>query len=117
MDAAHVNSGSAATRFKTLPQFPLRWPSPAEMWIKAAQAGSSAAGRRKGNGNAPRLATGATPQSVGARARALLRDQLPKPETSIMAAAEAAKIPEPVLIAAACVLKVRTRKGQSWLLG
>jgi hypothetical protein len=114
-------------RFKTLPRFPLRWPSPAKMRayararreeaIKAAQAGSTV-GKREGNGSAPGAATSAAPQSVGARARALVREQLkdgPKPESSVMAAATAADIPERTLIAAASVLGVRTRRGQWWL--
>jgi hypothetical protein len=114
--------------FKTLPRFPLRWPSPAEMRayararrgeaIKAAQA-SGVAAKRKGNGSVSGVATKvAAPQPVGARARALVREQLkhgPRPEASIMAAGKAAAIPEPVLIAAACVLKVRTQRGQWWL--
>jgi hypothetical protein len=92
-----------------LPRFSLRWPSPGE-----AQAYDRA---RRGEAT---KAAGKSNSNTRARARALVRDQLkdgPKPEASIMAAAEAAEIPETFLIAAACVLRVPTQKGQWWLPG
>lgn len=52
------------------------------------------------------------------RARALVREQLkhgPKPAALVVAAAEAADIPEHMLIAAAAALGVRSQKGQ-WRL-
>jgi hypothetical protein len=54
------------------------------------------------------------------RARALLRAQLadgPKPGALVEAAAQAAEIPKPALIAAADELGVRTRRGRWWLPG
>jgi hypothetical protein len=54
------------------------------------------------------------------RAQALVREQLangPKAEAEIEAAAQAAEIPKPSLIAAADALGVRTRRGQWWLPG
>jgi hypothetical protein len=49
-----------------------------------------------------------------------VREQLangPKPESRVVAAAEAAEIPERSSTAAADVLGVRTRRGQWWLPG
>jgi hypothetical protein len=60
---------------------------------------SSAAGKREGNGSAPSAATSAA-LPVGARARALVREQLkhgPKPEASIMVAAETRPTPNEAL--------------------
>jgi len=57
---------------------------------------------------------------MGARARTLLREELkhgPRPESSVMATAEAAEIPERSLIAATDALAVRSQKGQWWLWG
>jgi hypothetical protein len=77
---------------------------------------TSAAGRRRDVARAeptPKPAPG-----VSKRARELLRAQLadgPRPASQIEAAAEAAKIPERTLIAAASVLGVRTQRGQWWL--
>jgi hypothetical protein len=94
--------------FKTLPRSPLRWPSPAEMraYERAWRKETVKAVKREGD------------RSARARALALVREQLkdgPKPEASIMAAAEAGEISEHVLIAAACVLRVRTQRGQWWI--
>jgi len=54
------------------------------------------------------------------RAQRLLLEQLangPRPGSQLEAAAEAAAIPESVLIAAADALGVRTQRGQWWLPG
>jgi len=54
------------------------------------------------------------------RAQRLLLEQLangPRPGSQLEAAAEAAEIPESVLIAAADALGVRTQRGQWWLPG
>lgn len=90
------------------PRSPLHWPSPAEMraYERAWRKETVKAAKRAGD------------RSARARALALVREQLkdgPKPEASIMAAAEAAEISEHVLIAAACVLRVRTQRGQWWM--
>jgi hypothetical protein len=82
------------------------WPSPTEMreYERAWRKETVEAAKHEGN--------------KSARARALVREQLkhgPRSEASIVAAAEAAKISELVLIAAASVLGVRTQKGQWWL--
>jgi hypothetical protein len=53
-----------------------------------------------------------------ARSQALVREQLkhgPKPESTVLAAAHLAEIPERSPIAAADALGVRTRKGVWWL--
>ena len=82
------------------------WPSPTEMreYERAWRKETVEAAKHEGN--------------KSARARALVREQLkhgPRSEASIVSAAEAAKISELVLIAAASVLGVRTQKGQWWL--
>jgi hypothetical protein len=41
----------------------------------------------------------------------------PKPESTVMAAADLAEIPERSLIAAASALGVRTQRGQWWIPG
>jgi hypothetical protein len=90
--------------YRKLPKFPLRWPSREEMQASARV--------RRGFAKAAKAAR------QEARAQALVREQLkhgPKSEASIMAAAEAADIPEYMLIAAADVLGVRTQRGQ-WRL-
>jgi hypothetical protein len=90
---------------KTLPRFPPRSPTPYEMQTYA---------RARRKAAAKRMAD----SSGRARAQALVREQLkygPRPEASIMAAAEAAEISECLLIVAASKLGVRTQKGQWWL--
>jgi hypothetical protein len=65
--------------------------------------------RAKAQAAGRRAAIGAAQQPVGKRARTLLREQLadgPKPESTVMAAAHLADIPERSLIAAASSLGV-----------